>query len=482
MKKFWKYLAISAIAVGAVPMVSCSDDDTVDPYTLNYCYVYQPYSSYAQLEYKANGEFLVDIANPLQVMPVRLTKPASRDLHITVGIDESLVAEYNEANGTDYKFLTGCSIINSLMNVRKGDYVSSKFVEQGTVIVDEEGNETVATEMTLVNDSITVSFGDMSGFMTGESDYILPIVITNGDGTTISKSSRIFLTFSSTYKANKVVADYVTNVSIDPDEQGWETAYTNLTLPEFLKTQWAADDPISVSVQLDNSLIAGYNEENGTEFLTLNGSSVKSNTINIAKGAQTADLQLTLGNYTGVADGNQYLLPLKLSILDGKGAELEAETVFVSISNIPNELTAVSNYQPGGFTLIPYETSWTGTNLSTTYGEEDMTAILVNSSNFFGFEPGDVSTIDLGSPKNVSMFSFRFYAWYYATNELENVQVSTDGEKWTDWGSVSLGDEQSWYITFSKPTKFRYIRWVWGDPAYSSYYGTFATNISFYTK
>lgn len=480
MKKFWKYLAISAIAVGAMPMVSCSDDDAVDPYTLNYCYVYQPYSTYAQLEYKANGEFLVDIANPLQVMPVRLTKPASRDLNITVGIDESLVAEYNEANGTDYKFLTGCSIVNPNLKIKAGEYVSTKTVTESVVNPDDETD--VRDEQFLRYDSITVSFGDMSGFQTGEQDYILPVVITNGDGTTISKSSRIFLTFSSTYKANKVSADYVTYVSIDPEEEGWETAYTNLTVSDFLNTQWAADDPISVSVQLDNSLIAGYNEENGTEFLTLNGSSVKSNTLNIAKGAQTADLQLTLGNYTGVADGDQYLLPLKLSLLDGKGAELETETVFVSISNLPNELTAVYNNQPDGFTLIPYETSWNGTNLSISEGQEDMSAILVNANNYHGFEPGDVSTIDLGSPKNVSMFSIMFYAWYYSTTEIENVQVSTDGEKWTDWGSVDLGDEQYWYITFSKPAKFRYIRWVWGNPAYSSYYGTFARNISFYTK
>ena len=60
------------MAVGLLPMAACSDDDAVDPYTLNYCYVYQPYSTYAQLEYKANGQFLVDVANPLSVMHPRI--------------------------------------------------------------------------------------------------------------------------------------------------------------------------------------------------------------------------------------------------------------------------------------------------------------------------------------------------------------------------------------------------------------------------
>lgn len=484
MKKYWKYLiAAAAIAVSAPTFTACSDNDVVDPYSLNYCYVYQPSSTYAQLEYKANGEFLVDIANPLQVMPVRLTKPAPRDLNITVGIDESLVAEYNEANGTDYKFLTGCSILNPTLKINAGEYVSTKTVTQSVPNPDDETGEGMIDEQFLRYDSITVSFGDMTGFQTGEQDYILPVVITNGDGTTISKSSRIFLTFSSTYKSNKVTASYVNYVSIDPDEDGWETAFTNLTIPEFFTTQWAADDPISISVQMDNSLIAGYNQENGTEYLALNGSSVKSTTVNIAKGAQSGDLQLTLGNYTGVAAGNEYLIPLKLSLLDGKGAELDGETVFVSISNVPNELTAVYNYQPAGFTLIPYESSWSGNNYSLSAGEdENMTHILVNSDNYHGFEPGDVSTVDLGSTKTVGMFSFMFYAWYYSTTEIENVQTSTDGNKWTDWGAVELGDEQYWYITFSKPAKFRYIRWVWGGPAYSSYYGTFARNISFYSK
>ena len=101
MKKFWHYIAVCAVVATIAPLTSCDDDDTVDPYDINYCYLYQPNSTFARLEYKANGEFLIDINDPLALKPVRLTKPAPRDLSVKVGIDPSLVDEYNQANNTE---------------------------------------------------------------------------------------------------------------------------------------------------------------------------------------------------------------------------------------------------------------------------------------------------------------------------------------------------------------------------------------------
>lgn len=463
-------------------MVSCSDDDAVDPYTLNYCYVYQPYSTYAQLEYKANGQFLVDISNPLSVMPVRLTKPASKDMNIIVGIDESLVAEYNEANGTDYKFLTGCSIINSPLKIKAGEYVSTKQVNQTTPNPEDETGESMISEIVWLEDSIQVSFGDMSGFLQGDENLILPIVITSADGATISKSSRIFLTFSSTYRANIVSVNYLNVISIEPEETGWESAYTNSTVDAVFSAQWNADDDIVINTTIDNSLIAQYNEENETDYVALPGTTLSASSVTMPTGSNSAPIKLTLGDYTGVAQGVKYLIPVKVSLQSGTGAEIEGDVAYILVANIPNELYTVDTYKPEGYTQLAYKNSWSGTNLSISEGEENMTAILVNANNYHGFETGDVSTIDLGETTAVDMFSFQFYAWYYSTMEIEQVQTSVDGQNWTDWGTADLGDETYWYVTFSKPAKFRYIRWTWGAPAYSSYYGTYARNISFYKK
>ena len=98
------------------------------PYDINYCYLYQPNSTFARLEYKANGEFLIDINDPLALKPVRLTKPAPRDLSVKVGIDPSLVDEYNQANNTEYTFLEGASIVNPVLTIPAGQYVSPEVI------------------------------------------------------------------------------------------------------------------------------------------------------------------------------------------------------------------------------------------------------------------------------------------------------------------------------------------------------------------
>ena len=465
-------------------MASCSDDETVDPYTLNYCYVYQPYSTYAQVEYKANGQFLVDIANPLSVMPVRLTKPAPKDMNITVSIDESLVAEYNEANGTEYVFLTGCSVLNSPLKIKAGEYISTKTVEQGSVVVDEEGNEIVVTETTLVNDSISVSFGDMSGFMTGESDYILPLVITNADGATISKSSRIFLTFSSTYRANKVSSNYTNFVSVDIEADGWQTAYKNLTVDQVFNAQWNADDDIVIGTTIDNSLIAAYNEENATSYVALPGTSLKASSTTIATGSQSGSLQFTLGDYSAVETGTEYLIPVKIELISGEGAELIGDVVYVVVTNIPDELypTGATNGNVTGFNKLTDTTNWSATVEMTSGTTQSLSHLFNNTAwGYVDTLEGDQISVDLGEVQNISMFQIRFYSGYYAVMSIENVQTSVDGETWKNWGAAELGRQSYWNIEFSKPVQFRYIRWVNGLQM-SAYSEVSYSGLSFFTK
>ena len=113
MKKFWKYIAACAAAVMLLPLVACNDDDTVDPYDINYIYCYQKDNLYPSIEYRANGNFLENIDDPLQLVPVRLTKPAPADLTVEITIDPSAVDEYNAANNTAYKPVTGAQLLTT---------------------------------------------------------------------------------------------------------------------------------------------------------------------------------------------------------------------------------------------------------------------------------------------------------------------------------------------------------------------------------
>lgn len=223
MKKFWKYIAACAVVASMMPLTACDDDDTVDPYDINYVYLYQPNSTFANVEYKANGDFMSGLTDPLKTVPVRITKPAPSNLQIEVAIDPTLVDEYNEANGTEYKFLEGARIDNPVMTIAAGEYITP--------------------------DSITISFGDHSGFMTEESNLILPVVIRSGSGLTISKSSRIFLTFNSTYRPNIVsltTTEKVFRAALTADN--WQDNIKKLTLTDLFRLSYKPYEEVTLNL------------------------------------------------------------------------------------------------------------------------------------------------------------------------------------------------------------------------------------------
>ncbi len=463
MKKLYKYALWLAAAVAIAPMTACSDNDEVDPYTLNYAYMYQPESTYAQLEYKANGEFLIDVEDPLYLMPVRLTKPAPADLDLKVEIDASLVDEYNKAHGTDYHFLEGCSVLTPVMHIEAGKYTSL--------------------------DSVVVSFGDHSAFQCGYPDLMLPVAITyvNHSGITLAKSGRIFLTFSSTYNANNISMKYVTPVYIDERVDGWESAYTNVDITNYFNCEWYADDDITITATIDNSLITAYNNVNDMNYLPLPGTTITTSTVNIAKGENSASFSLVLGDYTNVVTaGEMYLIPVKFEITSGEGAELDTETAYFAVEPLPPFLTAIAQTNaPAGYTMITKGADWTCSYASPAGAVSTFTNLFNSGTSYnnYAMNEGGVVNIDLGSEITCDMFMVRFGSYYYSASEFQNVEVSTDGTKWTEWGNLTMGQQQTWWVTPSKPMTFRYMRFVCGKQAYnpnSTYYNPRLRQMHFY--
>jgi hypothetical protein len=461
MNKYLKYFAYSAAAVVLMPMAACSDDDEVDPYDINYIYLYQPDETFAAVEYKANGNFLGDFEDPLELVPVRLTKPAPTDISVHIDIDETLVSEYNEANGTDYTYLSGAAIVNPNMTIAQGKYIT--------------------------DDKIKISFADRSGFMNNAENLILPVVIKQATkGVTISESSRIFLTFNSTYRANKVSVD-APFLSIDTSETGWESAYSTYTIEKFATAEWAADAAITLSLQIDNTLIASYNSANGTDCKPLNAS-LSSSQLSIAAGKMTADLKLSLGDYTGVADGDEYLVPIKVSSFSGVGAELENDVVYFQIGNKPPVYNVGSSESAVGLGTALTPGSWTMTSsmVGYSYTDEETTncTFLATSPGYgyYGFDEGAALTVDFGSVISIEGFRYTFYAWYYSVKSFAAVETSKDGATWSSWDLDGTFPSYSTTLAckFAKTTKCRYLRVTMGAPSYSSYYGSYATGFYAY--
>lgn len=95
-----KYIfGVFALALGAMCMTSCDDDDTYDvvgnPNNLVFADDYSTTTSVVQIPGATIAGFSLDI-------PARCNKIAASDIKVTFAVDNSLIDAYNEENGTEY--------------------------------------------------------------------------------------------------------------------------------------------------------------------------------------------------------------------------------------------------------------------------------------------------------------------------------------------------------------------------------------------
>lgn len=196
MKRFFN---IATIALAALSIAAgCQKEEPVDPYTINFVYVFAPSLNDFSLQYYPNGEFKSSIPENQVLVPVRCTKPAPADMTVTFEADPSLVEKYNQENGTQCSLLEKAVIGNSSLVIRKGEYISA--------------------------DSLKVTY-DLLEFQDGKGEYLLPLVITSVKGaeTTLSERSVIYLHYTSTELfANVAAAPAGTLVS---DTSGWKLEF-----------------------------------------------------------------------------------------------------------------------------------------------------------------------------------------------------------------------------------------------------------------
>jgi len=438
MKKFWKYIMISAAAVALMPLAACDDDDTVDSYDVNYCYIYQPKSTYASVEYKANGDFMSGLTDPLKVMPVRLTKPAPGNMQIEVAIDPSLIDEYNEAHETDYKMLQGAEILNPVMTIAAGEYISA--------------------------DSITIGFTDHSGFINQESDLILPVVIRSANGAVISKSSRIFLTFNSTYKPNKMTVTQTAKINAVTIMPGWQDEVKKLVITDCIKLSYEPYEEVTINLKIDQSKVADYNAANGTSYLAKNDATLESSVLTIGTDAKSASFSINSGDLSGVANGDSYVIPVVISSVSGGQIETDPENsvVYVLLRSISRELTMSTgsyNGTPCNNRALPANTTVTVDGSDSYQGYNQWIDILDSSSWAYGYMTTDQEmSIDFGETINLSSFYLNHWYGSYAASSI-TLQTSTDGNTWIDWGSTSWTDQAgTYYINLSSATPTRYMK------------------------
>lgn len=434
--------------------MSCDDEDySSSPgrpdYSVNRVYMLDPESEYSTIEYKASGEFINQLENPLTLTQIRCTRPAPEDVTVTVEIDPTLVAEYNAANDKDYELMQGAKLVNTTFTIPRGEF--------------------------LATEKLAIDFEDHSALVGNEKNLVLPVAITKvTGGLVISKTSRFFIVFD--YQANELTPVATSYIDVDVTESGWQSAYTNTVINDFITAEWGAEFPVNVSATVDNSLIASYNATNGTDYKELEATVQP---VALAKGETSASLSIRFGNYTGVNKGDTYIVPLKLAITSGEGAALTTDVVYVVVRKMPIKLTYRGSTTPAGWTQIPYQDSWSAT-LEQPDGIYDITAFLINSEYGTYMDTGDKIEVDLGAPTSVSGFSMYFFAWWYSLGSITDIEISSDYNEWIQVEGCDFNvGAQLPYLGFNKTQTFRYIRYTCGNIYYPDY-GCYIQQISFF--
>lgn len=453
--------------MAVTPLMSCDDDDDYSSspnrpdYSKNRVYMLNPDEEYSTIEYKASGAFIESLENPLVLTQIRCTRPAPENVTVVAEIDPTLVAEYNQANDTDYAMMEGAKLVTTKFEIPRGEFM--------------------ATE------KLAIDFSDHSALAGSEKNLVLPVAITSvTGGLVISKQSRFFIVFD--YEANELTPVSQLSIDVDVTESGWQSAYTNYVVKDFISAEWDAEFAVTVNATVDNSLIASYNAANGTDYKEL---SVTPQPITLAKGTSKADLSLRLGNYTAVSSDVTYLVPMRLSIASGEGAALSTDIVYVVVRKMPVILSYVLDAQPSdadpvyptGWTRIQYQDSW--------YCSMTRDGETANWSNFVKdgagqyIFTGDIIEVNFGTPTTVGGMSIQFYAWYWGMSSINTIKISNDGTNWIDVEGCYFQNDYPHIacLRFNKPTTFQYMRFTFGGynyPEYGNTDGGFLQLISFW--
>lgn len=221
------------------------------------------------------------------------------------------------------------------------------------------------------------------------------------------------------------------------------------------------------TVAADNSLVARYNEQNGTSYAAMPGENLQiehaSITIAAGENASAEEVHVSLtGDLSGLDAKGGYLVPLKLSARSGAVASESRGVVWVVISVENNLIRAISSaddmigFAAGG------SSSWTADcgDAANLFDGDNSTMVNGLASS------GNVVTVDMKSSHMVT--GLHFY-----TNDLSNLSISysADGDVWETAGMVAPGENvftgSTWsagnyYMAFADYLEARYLRLSFG--------------------
>lgn len=234
---------------------------------------------------------------------------------------------------------------------------------------------------------------------------------------------------------------------------------------------------INATVAVDNSLIAAYNEANGTSYkelpagnvtveygsVTIGGGAVKSDDVHVAVTGDLASLKEPFG----------YLIPLSLK--SSAHVDETANVVYVIVKVVESKLKSIESLEDIDGSLASDRTGWSITG----EGQNMNSAIDGNTGSYatnFPRQNDNVLTLDLGAVKDVT--GVMVTSMYYAPT-ITLIETSTDGSNFVSCGVPGEGEylnvgsgwsQDQVHVGFAGAIKAQYVR-ITINFAYSySYY------------
>lgn len=439
--KIYNILFCGAMLLSAAALTGCSEDETYDVYgeKTNRVYVDPNQSNVTECTvYKTPIGLCGDaLAN----VHVRMQYPAQQAVKVSGAADMSLVAEYNEQNSTEYAALPDAAV--------KALEITSAELEAGKNTAD-----------------LQVSLPTEARTSLTESDYVLPIRIANPGGkddgreiSTLDDKSTAFLVI---HTSDEEIASLTGSKSVDCNIINTPVGVFGGVDSKFtvaLKASVYTD--VQLSAEIDNSLIAAYNEEKGTSYEALPSdfaSALKINAATIKPGELSGDVAVTMDSEKAKQLNGSYIIPMHIAMTYSDGTKkVFDEPVYTTIgvketliNSNPSELVG-SDGDHSEWKCIE----------ATNFDKESFTTYQWKPSAKNISEGSYI--IDFGTVHKVTGFqNVKASSWGNVITSYR-IYVSEDNSNWVDLGSTdgckTVYDDNwnSWYVLYGA-VKVRYVK------------------------
>ena len=452
-----KCFSYCMLAVAALSFVSCSSDESYDVYgnpdNLVYLDLRGPKTYESKLLSTPVGIFGMAGA----FIPVHAQHATSG--MASVEVVDSLVARYNRENKTEYPAFPAEAL--KALQITPAQFSNNQ------------------------KDTIQVSVPEDKFALFTEPTYVLPVKLSTAQGGTVTeienyKIAYILVNVSSTDNFISIDGNKTSNCGIVKTPVGTfgsVSAQYGTTIKAAVATDWTS------TFEVDNSLVASYNEAHNTEYAALPADAlaaleITSNVIAKGQTSSTANIKVSLPDNIAQALDKSYIIPLRLkTTYDGKTYQEEDDVVYILIdisTSLVNKGAARSAI-PGQEIPVANMASWTITSGSIGDVADN------DTESGSGIDSNTPFVIDMQEVKNVGGIGLQgLYANYgvswFGINSCK-LELSVDGNEWTNAGTTTYDEMSSdnngyQYFVLYGAVQARYIRLTLS--ARSSWYGGLA--------